>query len=155
LISIGHLDELGYSITFTDGTCIIQDPTEDIVGQIPKSGHGLYHVIHKPDSNSTNAAVETITVMELHKHMGHIAPSIARHLAENGLVLGIKVNLSSGETTFCKSCIYVKATWKPIAKVCEGERAKEFAGKVHTDLWGPVPVATLGGRSYYISFTDD
>jgi len=87
--------------------------------------------------------------------MGHIAPSAACRLAENGLVSGVKVDLSSGEPTFCESCVYAKATRKPIAKVREGERAKEFADEVHTDLWGPVPVATLGGRSYYISFTDD
>ena len=26
---------------------------------------------------------------------------------------------------------------------------------VHTDLWGPSPVATLGGSRYYITFIDD
>ena len=26
---------------------------------------------------------------------------------------------------------------------------------VHTDLWGPSPVASLGGSRYYINFIDD
>ena len=26
---------------------------------------------------------------------------------------------------------------------------------VHTDLWGPSPVASLGGSKYYIIFIDD
>ena len=26
---------------------------------------------------------------------------------------------------------------------------------VHTDLWGPSPVASLGGSRYYITFIDD
>ena len=26
---------------------------------------------------------------------------------------------------------------------------------VHTDLWGPSPIATLGGSRYYITFIDD
>jgi hypothetical protein len=26
---------------------------------------------------------------------------------------------------------------------------------VHTDLWGPAPVAFLGGLRYYITFIDD
>ena len=26
---------------------------------------------------------------------------------------------------------------------------------VHTDVWGPAPVASLGGARYYISFIDD
>ncbi|KAG2347008.1 hypothetical protein BDR05DRAFT_856830, partial [Suillus weaverae] len=78
----------------------------------------------------------TVTVMELHQRMGHIAPSAARRLAENGLVLGIKVDLSSGEPTFCESCIYAKAIRKPIKKIREGD----FAEEVHTDLWGPAPI---------------
>ncbi|OAX30987.1 hypothetical protein K503DRAFT_672526, partial [Rhizopogon vinicolor AM-OR11-026] len=82
----------------------------------------------------------TITIMELHRHMGHIAPSVACCLAENGLVPGIKVDLSSGEKVFCESCMYAKATRKPIAKEQEGEHAKDFAGEVHSDLWGPAPV---------------
>jgi hypothetical protein len=140
LVSIGHLDELGYSITFADGTCTIQDPKDDIVGQIPKSGRGLYHVVHPSNGHSANAAVETITVMELHKQMGHIAPSAAHRLTENGLVSGIKVDLSSGEPTFCESCVYAKATRKPIAKVWEGEHAKEFADEVHLQTYLQEPI---------------
>lgn len=87
--------------------------------------------------------------------MGHIAPSTAQRLAENGLVTGIKVDLSSGEPTFCKSCVYAKATQKPVAKECQGECAEVFVGEVHMDLWGPSPIPTLGGWHYYISFTDD
>ncbi len=30
-----------------------------------------------------------------------------------------------------------------------------FGAEVHTDLWGPSPVASMGGRKYYITFTDD
>jgi len=69
-----------------------------------------------PGSDSANAA-ETITVMELHRRMGHIAPSAARCLAEEGLVSGLKFDLSKDEPTFCESCVYAKATCKPIMKV--------------------------------------
>ncbi|KIK36292.1 hypothetical protein CY34DRAFT_33449, partial [Suillus luteus UH-Slu-Lm8-n1] len=108
-----------------------------------RTSKGLYRVVHDASSGSVHAALETVTVMELHRRMGHIAPSAARRLTENGLVSGIKVDLSSGEPTFCESCIYAKATRKPIRKTREGERATKFAEEVHTDLWGPAPVATL------------
>jgi transposase InsO family protein len=154
LVSIGRLDELGYSVNFADGVCTIHDPASELVGRIPKSARGLYRVVHGLPCD-VSAAVETITVMELHRRMGHIAPSVARRLAENGLVSGVKVDLSSGESVYCESCVYAKATRKPIAKERQGERAKEFADEVHTDLWGPAPVETFGGRRYYVSFTDD
>jgi hypothetical protein len=155
LVSIGRLDELGYSATFADGKCTLRDSAKEIVGQIPRTSKGLYRVVHDASSGSIHAALEMVMVMELHRRMGHIAPSAARRLAENGLVSSIKVDLSSGEPTFCESCVYAKATQKPIRKTCEGDQATEFAEEIHTDLWGPAPVATLGGRRYYISFTDD
>ncbi len=27
--------------------------------------------------------------------------------------------------------------------------------KIHSDTWGPARVATLGGQTYYVSFTND
>ncbi|KAG2054575.1 hypothetical protein BDR06DRAFT_833832, partial [Suillus hirtellus] len=149
------LDELGYSATFKNGHCILCNPAKDIIGQIPKMTRGLYRVVHDEGSGSVHAAVETMTIMELHRCMGHIAPSAAHCLAENGLISGIKVDMSSGEPTFCELCVYAKATRKPVMKVHKGEQASKFTGEVHTDLWGPAPVATLGGWRYYISFTDD
>lgn len=66
-----------------------------------------------------------------------------------------------GEDTDCSweadgsDCESVKATRKPGAKVPKGERAMEFGGEVHSDLWGPTPVATKTERRCYITFTDD
>ena len=93
--------------------------------------------------------------MEFHRRMGHIAPSVARRLAEQGLVSGLKVDTSKDEPTFCESCIYGKATRKPIAKEREGPRAESIGDIVFSDVWGPAPVATLGGKRYYVTFTDD
>ncbi|KIM58610.1 hypothetical protein SCLCIDRAFT_27992 [Scleroderma citrinum Foug A] len=86
-----------------------------------------------------------LTIMELHRKMGHILPIVARHLAENGLVSGLKFDLLKDEPTFCEACVYVKATRKPIAKEHVGEHAMEFSAEVHTDVWGPAPVETIGG----------
>lgn len=63
--------------------------------------------------------------------------------------------MRGGEQFFCESCVYEKATRKSILKVREGERATEFGGGIYSDLWGPAPVETKGGRQYYVMFTDD
>jgi hypothetical protein len=61
----------------------------------------------------------------------------------------------SGKDFFCESCVYVKATQKPIAKTQKGEHVMEFGAKIHSDLWGPAPVAMKGGRHYYVTFVND
>ena len=60
-----------------------------------------------------------------------------------------------GKLFFCSSCVYAKATQKQVPKVREGERAKEFGGEVHSDLWGKLPVESKGGKNYYVTFIDD
>ena len=37
----------------------------------------------------------------------------------------------------------------------KGERAKEILGLIHTDVYGPMNIATMGGFSCFITFTDD
>ena len=86
--------------------------------------------------------------MELHCHMGHISPGIAKKLVKNGLVTGVWIDDSSDGVVFCESCVYAKATQKPVVKECEGERTIKFGREVHTDLWGPAPIATIHGCHY-------
>ena len=88
--------------------------------------------------------------------MGHISPEIAQKLVSQGLVTGVHLEtIDSGDKFFCESCIYAKSSRKPIQKVRGGERATEFGEEVHSDLWGPAPVESRGGKRYYITFTDD
>jgi hypothetical protein len=152
LVSVGRLNDLGFIMTFGNGKCTICRPDGNIIGGVPKSSSGLYHVEHETD---TANAIEFITLDKFHHRMGHVSPEIAHQLITKGFVTGVKLNNSPAELTFCESCIYAKATRKFIPKVCQGECAKEISGEIHSDIWGPAPVATLHGRRYYVSFIDD
>lgn len=87
--------------------------------------------------------------------MGHISPGIAKKLVTQGFVTGVRLVSTADAEIFCESCVYAKATRKSVPKAREGERAKRFGEEVHSDLWGPAPVQTKGGRRYYITFVDD
>ena len=88
--------------------------------------------------------------------MGHISVEVARKLVEKGFVTGVRLEPTpSGEPFFCESCVYAKATRKPVPKVRDGKHATKFGEEIHTDLWGPAPITTKGGKKYYITFTDD
>jgi hypothetical protein len=62
--------------------------------------------------------------------------------------LKYKINLE-----FCEHCVMGKQNRKPFGVGTHS--SKEFLGYVHSDVWGPSPVASLSGKWYYVSFIDD
>jgi len=88
--------------------------------------------------------------------MGHISPKTARKLVENKFVTGLRLEYSpSGDPFFCESCVYAKATRKSVPKMREGERATKFGQEIHSDVWGPAPIESKGGKHYYVTHVDD
>ncbi|KAF8161470.1 hypothetical protein B0H34DRAFT_635930, partial [Crassisporium funariophilum] len=96
---------------------------------------------------------ELLTIDELHRRMGHIGHSIARDMVKGGMVTGIELDEDS-KPSICQSCEWGKGTRKAITRERVGPRAEEIGGEIHSDLWGPAPVKTIGGREYFTSFTD-
>jgi transposase InsO family protein len=151
LVSLGALDALGYHVTIGGGNLEIKSREGERLALIARTSRGLYRVSHEGDSGY---AVEVVGVMELHRRMGHIAPTTARKLVVDGLVTGIALDPNSREE-HCEVCIYARATRQPVPKVRVSEQAKQFSDEIHTDVWGPSQVSTRRGRRYYITFTDD
>lgn len=156
LVSISRITQAGSLVLFKGDYCQIFDRKRRQVGKIEVKG-GLYRVYQARDENSkefAGKAAEVMTINELHHCMGHIAPSATKLLVEKNLVNGIQLDLSS-EATVCESCEWAKSVWKSIQKVQEGKQAESIGDKVHADLWGPAPVATINHKEYYVSFTND
>jgi len=86
LISVGTLDRTGYHRSFGGGPLDLHDTAGACLAHIPLSDCDLYCVEHMGESVH---AVETISVMELHCHMGHITPASAHTLITRGLVMGM------------------------------------------------------------------
>ena len=108
LVSVGHLDNNGFSLLFGGGKCTITGPDGEYIGSVPKTMSGLYHVAHEPVM--ANTAIETLSVDQFHQWMGHISPEIAQKLVEKGFVTGMKLEtMPSGDSFFCESCVYAKA----------------------------------------------
>jgi hypothetical protein len=73
-------------------------------------------------------------------------------MVEKGMITGINLDKSL-KTDFYESCIKAKATHKPFPKESKSEY-KTYSDKVVSDVWGPAPVKSLGGKHYYLSFKD-
>jgi len=92
--------------------------------------------------------------MDLYHCMRHIAPNSTKCLVVKGLITGVQLNNES-KLEFCDACTSTKMAQKHIPMEHEGDRVKEVSSEVHTNIWGPSPIKSLGNKSYYISFTDD
>ena len=149
VISISRIAKAGYRVLFTGNRCKIHNKNEKVIGDIPVSDNGIYKVLH-----TGAATLEQVDLLTLHMQLGHTSVSAIQNLIRNNVVAGLQL-LDNHSPFFCESCEYAKTTCKPINKEHQGNQASAFGDKVHLDLWGPSPLATIGGRIYYVMFTDD
>ena len=138
LVSITALDEEGYHTHIGAGHLDLTSPQGDQIGHIPQTQGHLYKVIHALDSAN---AVEPVLIMELHRHLGHIAVESTRKLVTSGTIIGVKLDTNSPEMD-CDACIYACATRLPIPKVRISPPAQAFGDEIHTDVWGPATIST-------------
>jgi hypothetical protein len=85
-----------------------------------------------------------------HERMGHIGEKGLRSMHNKGMVEDfLEYNF---EVDFCEHCIYGKQSR---VRFPSGEKRENgILDLVHSDLFGPVSVPSLGGSLYYVSFID-
>ena len=82
-----------------------------------------------------------------------LAPQNYRALpAVKNIVIGIPVLQVDHDGT-CRGCALGKNAKKSFPD--SESRSKEILDLAHSDLYGPMTVASLGGYHYYVSFIDD
>ena len=97
----------------------------------------VYRVEHI--EGEASVAEKVLTLEHFHCCMGHISFQTAKQLVKNKYITGIRLEYTpTDHKIFCESCVYAKATRKLVPDICEGNRAVEFGGEVHLDLWGEV-----------------
>jgi len=151
VISVGRIANAGNTVVFEGNTCKIKNKSGMIIGDIPAGPNGLYKVDH---TYIAMEELEQVDMLTIHRRLGHISPNSIRTLIRSGAVTGLQLD-DTGPSFMCPSCEYAKTTRKIINKERVADIADTFGAEVHTDLWGPSPVQTIGGRKYYVSFTDD
>ena len=150
LVSLGALDEEGYTSHIAGRHLRITSLHKEQITDITRTHH-LYQVKHSPEFAHV---AELMSFMELHRRLRHISVISACKLVQSRAVKGIKLDPNAPETD-CKACIFACATCLPIYKPRVSVPAQSFGDKIHSNIWGPVPVLTPKGARYFITFTDD
>ena len=85
-----------------------------------------------------------------HNRLGHMSQKGMKELLSKGKLPELK----NVHFDICESCIMGKQ--KKLSFLIGGKKLRATKlDLVHTDLWGPFPMASLGGSRYYITFIDD
>ena len=142
LISVRQLDDEGHAILFVGGTW-----------KVTKGARVLAHGKKTDTLYMTSSPRDTIAVADTslwHRRLGHMSEKWMKLLLSKGK----QPELKSIYFDMCESCILGKQKKVSFLKTGRTPKAEKLE-LVHTDLWGPSPVASLGGSRYYITFIDD
>ncbi|XP_068653847.1 uncharacterized protein [Aristolochia californica] len=101
-------------------------------------------------SRDTVAIVDAVTDSDLWHRLGH--------MSEKGMkVLQSKEKLPRLKTinnSLCEGCIFSKHKWVNFSKPRKEQKTTKLE-LVHTNVWGPSVVTSLGSSNYYVIFIDD
>ena len=110
---------------------------------------GILYMTSSPRDIIAVADASTNTSL-WHRRLGHMSKKGMKMLLSKGKLPELK----SIDFNMCESCILGKQKNVSFLKTSRTPKVGKLE-LVHTDLWGPSPVATLGGSRYYITFIDD
>ena len=146
LIFVGQLDDEGHAILFVDSTWKVTKGAM-VLARGKKTGT----VYMTSSSRDIITVAEASTNASLwHCRLGHMSEKGMKMLLSKGKLPELKsINLD-----MCERCILGKH--KMVSFLKTGRTLKDRKLElVYTNLWGPSPVASLGGSRYYITFIDD
>ena len=84
-----------------------------------------------------------------HRRLGHMSESGMKILSRLGYVPGFNFS----DMSVCEHCLYGKQTMSPHKR--GSLRKAEPLQLVHSDVCGPMPVVSMGGAQYFVTFIDD
>lgn len=122
--------------------------SETSAPQLKDEGRPVEHVMQ---AQSPAAPRGQSTQQVWHRRLAHLN-SRSMELLRKGMSTGISYD--NNDFKSCVSCIVGKQSRLPFPKKSQ-TRAKEILGLVHSDVCGPLPCPSLGGKRYFLTFIDD
>ena len=154
LFSVRAAASRGKSVKFSDNKCWIYNRAGNVCG-IGSLVDKLYQLDCEPVTSERATVVsEQGHDMDLwHQRLGHLGRQRLQETISKQLVNGMNVS-KTAKLSFCEGCIEGKMHRKPFApvgKIGSTERLQ----LVHSDVCGPMSTESVGGKKYFVTFTDD
>lgn len=146
LISVGQLANEGHTAIFHCDEWKISKGAM-VIARGKKSGT-LYQTAGLSCSISVATGNDDSNMW--HQRLGHMSEKGLRVMHSKGKLAGLRsVNID-----MCEDCILGKQKRVSFQKSGRTPR-KEKLELVHSDVWGPTSVSSIGGKQYFVTFIDD
>ncbi|KAJ0555551.1 putative RNA-directed DNA polymerase [Helianthus annuus] len=147
LISVGKLDDEGFNVHFGGGQwkvikgnlVIAKGKKKGTLYMAEVSTEGVHAMTTGPSPSNL-----------WHNRLGHMSEKGLKMLAQKGKFPDLK----KVETEFCEPCVLGKQKRVTFVKTGRTPKAQKLE-LVHSDVYGPTSVTSLGGSRYYVTFIDD
>ena len=167
LLSCSKLCDNGFRINFGREQCIgMKNGSTQFQG---KRCQGVYNISVHPvhglpvafsagaeplDTSDRDGGGYRMSGIQLwHARLGHANVDSIKLLIRTGSVSGLKLNPRKSLRSSGGSCVKGKQTRQVLRR--NNSRSQERGAVVHTDVCGPMSVASFSGARYFVSFVDE
>ena len=151
LISMKKLANKGFEVHFKESVCEITKSGRLVASEIVTNGLYELHVMQRALKMSDSKQV--LCIHGWHNRLGHRDPNAVKQIEKFNMTENF-LSKPCYKKIGCKCCIKAKMTRTPIPKVSDTKTA-EILDLVHTDLCGPIEIATVGGKRYVMTMIND
>lgn len=165
LLSVFKLVQSGFKVSFFDDHCLISDKTDKVLAQAKHGQGNLYRLSVQPIVGNDHSALVSHSASGTnsnaklwHERLGHLnydsMKQLKAHQLVNDFPLNIHTESNSSKISQCEGCVIGKAHRATMPSAAT-HRANKLLEIVHTDVCGPMNVASLGSAIYFATFIDD
>ena len=147
MISLRQLDDGGYTSTFSETSWEI---TKGSLVVARGTKFGTFHMLHVSTvKDNVICVTEQPSVSLWHRWLGHMSQTAMKELSRFGYLPAFNFS----DFSVCEHYLYGKQTQSPHKK--GSSRKTKRLHLVHSDVCGPMPMASMGGELYFVTFIDD
>ena len=153
LFSVRAAAAKGNVVKFGHSRCWIRDSNGKLCG-MGSLVDKLYQLDCEPASTeqvSVASAEQGSDVDLWHPRLGHLSEQRLKEIVHKELATGMKIPKTA---KLCEGCVEGKMQRKPFKPVGEIRSSRKLQ-LVHSDVCGPMPTESIGGRKYFVTFIDD
>ena len=156
LFSVRAAATMGNSVKFGNSKCWIRDRNGKLLGM----GSLMQKLYYLDCKTITWEHVNVVSGSQIgnkadlwHQRLGHLNEHQLKEMINQDLVKGVEIPKSTG-ISFCEKCVEGKMFRRPFKSVGEIRSTRKLQ-RVHSDVCGPMPVDSIGGKRYFVTFIDD